>query len=78
MNSWKNPEPEDCDLGDAPHLNPETWLEPAETLEGSWWPAWTSWLATHSGERIKVPDLKRSSDMNSVLAPAPGRYVRDR
>jgi len=49
----------------------EEWLSHAETVAGSWWPDYSSWLAERSGgtrEATQVP----AGD------PAPGRYVLDR
>jgi polyhydroxyalkanoate synthase len=51
-------------------LPPEDWLATADLSEGSWWPAWTRWLAGLSGERAAPPDAGQG------LAPAPGTYVR--
>ena len=30
-------------------VDPETWAETTETLDGSWWPAWNDWLDRHMG-----------------------------
>ncbi|HEY4774850.1 MAG TPA: alpha/beta fold hydrolase, partial [Xanthobacteraceae bacterium] len=35
--------------GDS-HLDPDTWLATNPPHEGSWWAAWTQWLAERSGE----------------------------
>ncbi|MEM9426722.1 MAG: alpha/beta fold hydrolase [Pseudomonadota bacterium] len=48
---------------------PDDWMAAATLHEGSWWPAWTAWLAELSGERSKPPRSAKS------LAPAPGTYV---
>lgn len=48
---------------------PDDWMAAATLHEGSWWPAWTAWLADLSGERAKPPRSAKS------LAPAPGTYV---
>src|SRR5690606_15038844 len=34
---------------------PENWLHGATEHAGSWWPDWSSWLATHSGPLVKAP-----------------------
>ncbi|MGO4152200.1 class I poly(R)-hydroxyalkanoic acid synthase [Cupriavidus sp. YAF13] len=55
--------------------DPQCWLDGAERAEGSWWPAWTRWLAQHAGARTAA----RRSPGNAaypVIEPAPGRYVK--
>ena len=51
----------------------EDWLAHASETEGSWWPAWTDWLAAHSG--ALQPAIKPTA--NEALGPAPGRYVHE-
>jgi len=51
-------------------LTPDDWLEEAALHDGSWWPAWTTWLSKRSGERIKPPKITRA------LEDAPGSYVK--
>ena len=50
-------------------LSPEDWMEVAQVQDGSWWPAWASWLADNSGAKDKPPK------MGKALADAPGTYV---
>ncbi|MHA7871026.1 MAG: PHA/PHB synthase family protein [Hyphococcus sp.] len=63
-------------------LDPETWLAETLVVEGSWWPAWCDWLATHSGERVDPLAMQwvevRGRDdgvVGAPLTPAPGSYV---
>jgi polyhydroxyalkanoate synthase len=42
--------------------------------EGSWWPAWHAWLATHSGRRVSA----RPRPAKASLGKAPGSYVLQR
>ena len=51
-------------------LSVEDWLDAATLEEGSWWPAWTTWLAELSGQHTTPPNVE------DTLAPAPGTYVR--
>jgi polyhydroxyalkanoate synthase subunit PhaC len=51
---------------------PEEWLAKAPLHEGSWWPAWASWLAAHSSAK-QVP---ARSPTGRSLGTAPGQYVR--
>ncbi|MEM1264543.1 MAG: alpha/beta fold hydrolase [Pseudomonadota bacterium] len=50
-------------------MTPEDWLETAALESGSWWPAWATWLAHLSGDRITPPKIA------NPLAAAPGTYV---
>jgi polyhydroxyalkanoate synthase len=59
-----------------PHLDPEAWLAAAERHAGSWWPAWTAWLAARNGR--EVPARAPGGPDHPPLEDAPGRYVRMR
>lgn len=55
----------------------DAWFAASTEKQGSWWPEWIAWLATHSGGKIKA----RSAYGNSRYKPsepAPGRYVQVR
>ncbi|MGY1806649.1 PHA/PHB synthase family protein [Blastococcus sp. SYSU D00669] len=56
--------------------DPDEWLQRAETVKGSWWPDFASWLGERSGEQIPAPD-RLGGDLE-VLADAPGTYVFDK
>jgi polyhydroxyalkanoate synthase subunit PhaC len=52
------------------------WMGSAETVQGSWWPDFMSWLGERSGEEMPAPtSLGGPLD---VLADAPGTYVFDK
>ena len=57
------------------YLDPDTWARIAPWHEGSWWPEWTRWLASHSGEPTQPPALGAPSRGYPVLCDAPGTYV---
>ncbi len=54
-----------------------SWLAAAQSVEGSWWPAWTEWLASHAGPLVAAPRVDGNADF-PVIEPAPGRYVKAR
>ena len=56
-------------------LAPEEWLLRAPLSEGSWWPAWQSWLAQHSAQTSE-PARAVGGSGAAALEDAPGSYVR--
>lgn len=54
---------------DAPYIDPERWQQETPLSEGSWWPAWTAWLARQAGPLAAPPPMPPG------LGPAPGEYV---
>ncbi len=52
----------------------QEWLAQSETVKGSWWPDYTTWLADRSGDMKQAPDTLGSENFRP-LAPAPGTYV---
>jgi polyhydroxyalkanoate synthase len=57
------------------YLDPDTWIKIAPRFEGSWWPEWTRWLVSHSGELTKPPALGAAARGYPALRDAPGTYV---
>ncbi|MDB5855855.1 MAG: poly-beta-hydroxybutyrate polymerase [Herminiimonas sp.] len=53
----------------GPYVDPDTWQATVPVQEGSWWPAWESWLAGRSGKKTSPPA------MGDSLCDAPGHYV---
>jgi polyhydroxyalkanoate synthase len=53
----------------------QQWLGAAESVEGSWWPAWMAWLDEHAGASRAAP-RRAGSTKYPVIEPAPGRYVK--
>jgi len=53
------------------------WQDAVEQVEGSWWPGWNDWLASHAGERIAAPRKAGNAAFPAIEA-APGRYVKAR
>ena len=50
-------------------VDADSWQAGVEHHEGSWWPAWETWLRKHSGKRIAPPPLPAHT------SAAPGKYV---
>ena len=58
-----------------PCLSADEWLAEATVRESSWWPAWTAWLAEHSGPAQAPPPIGAAEKGYTPLADAPGTYV---
>jgi polyhydroxyalkanoate synthase len=58
------------------YTGPDEWLNTVPSVEGSWWPEWTKWLAAQSGEPSAPPRMGTEADESANLADAPGDYVR--
>ena len=56
--------------------DPEEWLGSAETVQGSWWPDFMTWLGERSGDEVPAP-TSLGGDQGE-LAEAPGNYVFDK
>ena len=57
------------------HPDPDGWTASAPKRQGSWWPAWTDWLAAHSGGGVAPPSMGRKEAGYPPLGAAPGTYV---
>lgn len=60
----------------AVYRGPEQWCHTAAEHEGSWWPAWTAWLAERAGPLGPPPPI--GGRTRKPLADAPGTYVLER
>lgn len=63
---------------DAPYTDPDTWSAMTKSVDGSWWPAWASWLDRRSHGRVSPPAMGAADRGYPPLEPAPGRYVMER
>lgn len=63
---------------DAPYVDPKTWYAQTQIEEGSWWPAWLSWLDRQSPGRTLRPSLGAPGKGYRPLEDAPGMYVLER
>ncbi len=59
----------------ALYLGPDGWLAQASPKVGSWWPAWSDWLATRGGGLAAPPTLGAPRRGFPQLGAAPGTYV---
>ncbi len=55
------------------YVTPETYLAEATRKDGSWWPEWTAWLATHSGIPGEPPAMSAAG--YAPHCDAPGTYI---
>jgi polyhydroxyalkanoate synthase len=60
------------------YMPPEDWVRRSPQHEGSWWPAWTAWLAARSGTPSEPPTLGAPERGYPALEDAPGRYVHEK
>jgi polyhydroxyalkanoate synthase len=57
------------------YLDPDAWLAEHAPRDGSWWPAWSAWLAARSGAVVEPPSLGDPAAGFPALEDAPGHYV---
>jgi polyhydroxyalkanoate synthase len=55
------------------YVDPDAWVRDTPVQQGSWWPAWTRWLADHSGAPLAPPPV--AGAQLAPLTDAPGTYV---
>lgn len=57
------------------HINPEIWQQKAIRYDGSWWPAWENWVASHSGNLVEPPLIGNPNKGYVAIHDAPGTFV---
>ncbi|MGA7328428.1 MAG: hypothetical protein WBX25_29045 [Rhodomicrobium sp.] len=62
----------------ARYVDPKAWYAQTNIEEGSWWPAWLSWLDEQSPVSTAPPALGAPGKGYRPLEDAPGRYVLER
>jgi len=62
---------------DQDHSTANQWFDQAIENPGSWWNDWTTWLAKHSGRKVKV-SAQTGNEYYPELEAAPGSYVQVR
>jgi polyhydroxyalkanoate synthase len=63
---------------DDKYIDPETWFAQTKVDQGSWWPAWSSWLERQSGGFRPPPAIGAPDKGYPPLGAAPGQYVLER
>ncbi len=64
---------------DDPYVSPDRWRENTSPCDGSWWPAWASWLHERSSPaRVSPPSMGAPAKGYPPLEVAPGLYVHQR
>jgi polyhydroxyalkanoate synthase len=58
-------------------IQPESWLETACEVPGSWWTDWSAWLAMQAGNLVPARSQLGTTQFPEI-EPAPGRYVKVR
>lgn len=64
-------------VGGAAGPDPDRWLETAQDVPGSWWPAWSNWLRDRAGAEVPAPKTVGNRKYQRIEA-APGRYVKEK
>ncbi len=60
------------------YVPPDDWVRRAPQHEGSWWPAWSAWLAARSGVPSQPPALGAPERGYPAVEDAPGGYVHEK
>ncbi len=64
-------------VGDKVLPDAGRWLDAAREVPGSWWTAWSKWLAPHGGKKVAARTTL-GDGRKKPIEPAPGRYVKER
>jgi len=64
------------EVADTTYTGPDEWLNTVPSVEGSWWPEWTNWLAARSSEPSEPPRMGVEAAKEKNVPDAPGDYVR--
>ena len=56
-------------------IDPDTWMQDREVVQGSWWPYWDKWLDDQMSTKVAPPSMGAPRKGCKVLRDAPGEYV---
>lgn len=56
-------------------IGPQTWLDTAQEVPGSWWVDWSRWLKQQGSQSVPAP-VSLGSNRFPPIEPAPGRYAK--
>ncbi len=56
-------------------IDADNWYKATKRTRGSWWPAFEKWLADHSSDKVKPPEMGSEKGGYVPLEDAPGSYV---
>ena len=59
----------------ALYTGPDAWLAQHAPKPGSWWPEWTEWLRSKTGDAVPAPPMGAAEKGYAPLMAAPGSYV---
>lgn len=59
----------------ARYVDPDTWFEAHDPIEGSWWTNWAEWLGSRSQAQSVPPQIGAKTAGYPPLGPAPGTYI---
>lgn len=65
-------------LANDKFVDPDTWYATTPKTEGSWWTAWSEWLAQMSSGLVEPPSMGAPEKGLTPLCDAPGTYVLQR
>lgn len=57
------------------YMDPDTWRKITPVQKGSWWLAWSEWLAKNSSGKASPPAMGNPEDGIFPIMDAPGAYV---
>jgi polyhydroxyalkanoate synthase len=58
------------------YVDPNSWLQRHDASDGSWWPAWSTWLAERSSSQlVPAPAMGRDETAFAATIDAPGSFV---
>jgi polyhydroxyalkanoate synthase len=60
---------------DDSYTDPDRWMQETPSVDGSWWPVLSTWVAERSGEKAAPPELGAQAKGYAPLCDAPGSYV---